>query len=110
LHVQDLVELVEDQLARPDHWAGVTVNVGGGRECSLSLMETTAICRELTGNHVPIGSIAENRRGDVPIYLSDCERLSRHTDWTPRRGAREIVEDIFSWVRDNESAVVGAIG
>jgi CDP-paratose 2-epimerase len=110
LHVQDLVELIEDQLARPEHWAGVTVNVGGGRECSLSLAETTTICRELTGNEVRIGSIVENRPGDVPLYLSDCERLSRHTDWTPRRGAREILEDIHDWIRGNEAAVVAALG
>ncbi|MET0306789.1 MAG: NAD-dependent epimerase/dehydratase family protein, partial [Solirubrobacterales bacterium] len=39
LHVDDLVELLDDQLARPDHWAGRTFNVGGGRDVSLSLRE-----------------------------------------------------------------------
>ena len=41
--------------------AGVTANVGGGRECSLSLLETTEICRELTGNEVPIVVEPETR-------------------------------------------------
>ena len=31
-------------------------NVGGGRECSLSLLETTDLCRELTGREVPISA------------------------------------------------------
>jgi CDP-paratose 2-epimerase len=110
LHVSDLVELVEDQLLRPGHWDGVTANVGGGREVSLSLLETTEICRELTGNSVDIGSADQDRPGDVRIYLSDCERLAGHTDWQPRRGPREVLEDIFTWVNQNERAVRSALG
>ena len=37
LHVDDLVDLLDDQLARPEHWDGATFNVGGGAENSLSL-------------------------------------------------------------------------
>ena len=84
LHVGDLLELVDEQLADPERWAGATVNVGGGRGCSLSLAETTEICRELTGNEVEIGDPAE-RPGDVPLYISDCGRLQL-TDWRPRAG------------------------
>jgi len=109
LHVDDLVALVEDQLARPDHWAGVTVNVGGGRECSLSLLEATQISATLTGNRLQIGSAGEDRPGDVPLYLSDCARLSGQSDWKPRRGPEQIMEDIFDWIHDNESAVLGAL-
>jgi CDP-paratose 2-epimerase len=49
LHVEDLVDLLALQLEDPEHWDGVTVNVGGGRPCSLSLLETTALCAEITG-------------------------------------------------------------
>ena len=37
LHVADLVELIDEQLADPGRWAGFVGNVGGGREVSLSL-------------------------------------------------------------------------
>jgi CDP-paratose 2-epimerase len=110
LHVDDLVALIADQLARPERWAGATVNVGGGRECSLSLRETTELCGELTGNRIAVGSVPANRPGDVPLYLSDCARLSRYTDWSPSRGPRQTLEDIFNWIHDNERAVVGALG
>ncbi len=88
LHVDDLVDLVSIQLADPAAWAGVTANVGGGRECSLSLRETTALCQELTGREVRLLDSAGARPGDVRIYLSDCERLHGLTDWRPRRSAR----------------------
>jgi CDP-paratose 2-epimerase len=110
LHVADLVDLVEEQLKEPGRWSGVTANVGGGRECSLSLLETTEICRELTGREVPISSEPQERPGDVPLYLSDCARLFSATSWRPRRSAREVLTDIHSWVQENEETVRRALG
>jgi CDP-paratose 2-epimerase len=110
LHVDDLVDLVDDQLVRPEHWAGGTFNVGGGRGCSLSLLETTALCRELTGKAPAIAATDESRPGDVPVYLSDCARLFAHTDWRPRRDARVILADVLGWIRDNEAPVRTALG
>jgi CDP-paratose 2-epimerase len=105
LHVDDLIELVERQLTEPEHWRGVTVNVGGGREASLSLLETTELCRELTGKHVPVEPSSDERPGDVRIYLSDCSRLFGLTDWRPRRDGRDILADTFTWVVDNDRAI-----
>ena len=110
LHVDDLADLLDDQLQRPEHWDGVTANVGGGRSCSLSLLETTELCRELTGKSVDISAGASARPGDVPIYLSDCSRLFAHTDWRPRRDARAILADILAWVEKHEAAVRAALG
>jgi CDP-paratose 2-epimerase len=109
LHVDDLVRLIDEQLQSPGHWAGVTVNVGGGPDCSLSLLETTELCRELTGNEVPVEPTEETRPGDVPLYISDCDLLYRHTDWRPERTPREILKDTYDWITDNEQAVVAAL-
>jgi CDP-paratose 2-epimerase len=110
LHVDDLIGLVDDQLARPDHWRGVTANVGGGRTCSLSLHEATELCRALTGKQVDVGAASADRPGDVPIYISDCSRLFGHTDWRPHRDARAILADILAWAKQNESVVKSTLG
>lgn len=110
LHIDDLVDLVDEQLGEPGRWSGVVANVGGGRECSLSLLETTEICRELTGNEVPIDVVAENRPGDVPIYLSDCSRLHSQTSWRPRRGSRDVLADLLDWTAENEDPLRAALG
>jgi CDP-paratose 2-epimerase len=109
LHVADLVELVEQPLIDMDSWTGRTFNVGGGPEVSLSLLETTDLCRELTGKDIPIGSVSETRPGDVRIYLTDCSRLFAHTGWRPRRGAREVLADSRDWIADNESSLARAL-
>jgi CDP-paratose 2-epimerase len=107
--VDDLVDLVEEQLLDPGGWNGATVNVGGGRDCSLSLVETTEICRELTGSVVPIESSPETRFGDVPIYISDCALLFARSDWRPKQNPRDVLGAIFDWVHDNEEAVRHAL-
>jgi len=109
LHVEDLVDLVERQLLDPGRWDGGVFNVGGGRECSLSLRETTEICRELSGNEVPIEPVAETRAGDVPVYLSDCARLFELDEWRPRRGARQVLADIHAWVTADEARIAQAL-
>jgi CDP-paratose 2-epimerase len=109
LHVADLAELVDDQLLRPEAWDGAVVNVGGGAAVSLSLLETSMLCAQITGRQLPVGADTNTRTGDVRIYLSDCRALSRYTDWTPRRSASEIMSDIYAWVHDHERLVSEAL-
>ena len=109
LHVEDLVDLVERQLLAPGEWDGRTVNVGGGRECSLSLRETTEICRELTGNEVPIEPVEQTRAGDVPIYLSDCTKIFGLDEWRPRRSAKQVLADIHEWIAADEQRIAQAL-
>ncbi|HEY2055894.1 MAG TPA: NAD-dependent epimerase/dehydratase family protein [Solirubrobacterales bacterium] len=109
LHVEDLVDLVERQLLDPAKWDGHTVNAGGGRECSLSLLETTALCQKLTGNEVPLTPVAETRQGDVPIYLSDCARLFELDEWRPRRSAEQVLADIHEWIAADEERIAEAL-
>ena len=110
LHVEDLVDLVEGQLLAAETLGGRTVNVGGGREGSLSLRETTRICRGLTGNEVPIDAGARNAAGgraDLPLRLRGAVRPH---DWRPQRGAEQTLRDIHEWIRSDEERIAGALG
>jgi CDP-paratose 2-epimerase len=109
LHVDDLLDLLEEQFTDPESWDGRTVNVGGGTECSLSLLETTALCAEITGHRIEVGSVPGTRPGDVPVYLSDCASLSAFTDWRPRRSASQILADIHAWIAANERQLQQAL-
>jgi CDP-paratose 2-epimerase len=77
LHVDDLLALLDEQRCDPAHWDDVTMNVGGGRDCSLSLLETTQVCAEITGNEVQVGNSGETRPCGVPMVLRACLRTPR---------------------------------
>jgi CDP-paratose 2-epimerase len=109
LHVADLLDLLDEQISAPERWDGAKVNVGGGRECSLSLLETTALCAEVTGNAVEVGRTPDTRPGDIPVYISDCRQLFSLSEWRPQRGPRQILEDIHAWVLENESGLEQAL-
>lgn len=109
LHVDDLVDLVDLQLGSQSEWDGVVANVGGGREISLSLAETTALCAEITGNALTVTASGDSRPGDIPVYLSDCTKLYGLTDWRPKRDARSVLADIHTWVLANEAAIASAL-
>jgi len=102
LHVDDLCELVEEQLSNFGAWDGWLGNVGGGLEISVSLRELTAICREVVGREVAIGSEPANRQADLRLFLADCGRLFARTAWRPGRHVPQTVADILAWIRAHE--------
>jgi CDP-paratose 2-epimerase len=105
LHVSDVCDLIQLQLADFDAWEGWAGNVAGGLDNSVSLQELTALCQEVTGQQVPINSIPENRPSDLRIFIGDCNRLESRTPWRPKRDVRTIVDDTFRWVQDHSDAI-----
>jgi CDP-paratose 2-epimerase len=105
IHVDDIFDLVDAQLHDIDRFNGKIFNVGGGYEISLSLQETTQICREITGNMITLAQEQQTRPADVIIYLTDSTKIHTEASWKPRRSARSILEDIFQWVQSHETLV-----
>lgn len=103
LHVDDLYDLLRRQLADMDSVNGVSFNVGGGAEFSVSLKELTALCVEATGQSIDIGSDETNRPADIPYYVSDCRKVTTLTGWRPKRSPAVTVRDIAAWISDNKS-------
>ena len=102
LHVDDFCSLILDQVRNVPSYAGRRFNIGGGLTRSLSLRETTDLCKEITGNSIDIGSAADTRPADVRIYLSDSRFVSAVNGWAPRHDARETLSDIYQWLRKEE--------
>lgn len=105
LHVQDLFELLEIQLARLDDLTGETFNVGGGPEISVSLKELTELCRGATGNTIRIDRVTANRPLDVIVFLTDYAKVAAKTGWRPKTHPPEILAQITKWIVDNKRAL-----
>jgi CDP-paratose 2-epimerase len=105
LHIDDLCNLLHIQLNRISDCSSKVYNVGGGLENSLSLLETTALCREITGRQIEIKPELQERPVDIPCYISDNRRVIRETGWQPSRSVQHTLSDIFQWIRENEAAL-----
>jgi CDP-paratose 2-epimerase len=105
LHISDLFRLISVQLEQPVTFNNGIYNVGGGPDVSVSLKELSVLCGEVTGNKININSVLENRTADIPIYLSDNSKITAASGWRPLMTPREIIEDIFGWIRENEPDV-----
>ncbi|MGD1904099.1 MAG: NAD-dependent epimerase/dehydratase family protein [Geitlerinemataceae cyanobacterium] len=105
LHVDDLLDLLDLQLADFDSFNGETFNVGGGMENQVSLLETTQLCQEIVGKTIEITAEPETRVGDVPIFVTDSRKIIDRTGWQPQRDIRKTLSDIYEWIVAEEASV-----
>lgn len=105
LHIDDLADLLAIQLARFDDLHGQTYNVGGGVESSLSLLETTQLCQQITGKTIPVAAVDANRPADLALYITDSSRISGLTGWRPTRMPEQTLRSIYEWIVAEEAAV-----
>lgn len=110
LHIDDLLELVLYEIDHLDALSGKTFNIGGGHAVSLSLLEMTRLCAELSGKRIEIGRQPETRAGDIRLYLTDHAKITSETGWKPKRDARTIMDDICRWIREHEEALSAILG
>lgn len=103
LHPSDVFALIKKQLANLDDCSGAVFNVGGGRSGSVSLCELTAMCREVVGREVPIEQDAGTSPVDIPLYISDSTSAACRFDWRPECSPKNIVRDIFHWLKAHET-------
>lgn len=102
LHIDDLYNLIEWQVENIGEVKGRVFNVGGGRPVSLSLVETTRLCNEITGNRVRIERVKKEREADVRVYISDSTEIRKLSGWSPSKGPGEILNEIFLWIRSHD--------
>jgi len=105
LHVDDLCDLIITQIQNLKECNGQTFNVGGGLKNSLSLQETTQLCREITGHKIKIQKDLKGRVVDIPIYISDNSKVTNLTGWKPKINCKQTFEDIFDWINKEENAL-----
>lgn len=105
LHIEDFGELLLAELAQFDSYAGRPLNVGGGSKFSFSLRELTEICREVTGNEIPIESVAGTRPADIRIFVTDHAEVTAVGGWRPSRDLRTTLEEMHAWMTREGAAL-----
>lgn len=105
LFIDDLLDCYLAAITSIEKVAGSTLNIGGGRDNTLSLLELLALLREHSGSAV-IHSFADWRPGDQPVYVSDISRAEELLQWRPQIGVSDGVARLYQWVSDNRSTFI----
>jgi CDP-paratose 2-epimerase len=103
LFVDDLVQALLTAHGRLSErsagFAGEAFNIGGGPDCSLSLIELVDYIAELLGER-PALRFAPWRVGDQRYYVSDTSKFAAASGWTPRIGVRQGIAALCDWLRE----------
>jgi CDP-paratose 2-epimerase len=102
LHIEDLCRLIESQILNFELFQGSTYNVGGGRECSVSLSELTELSARINNCSIPINKIMENRAADIKLYITDNTKINSVLGWKPLWNPEMIIDDVSKWIIDNK--------
>jgi CDP-paratose 2-epimerase len=105
LHVEDLYRLIDKQVAQIASHSGKIYNVGGGADCSVSLVELTEVCVRHSGQHLVVTSQPQTNPVDIPYYITDNTAVAGATGWRPRLSLSDILDDIFKWLCDHRGEV-----
>lgn len=100
LHAQDMISLYF--AATPYALTGGqrVMNIGGGMDNSLSLLELFDLLEELTDSDLKFTRLPP-RESDQKVFVADIERAQSTLNWTPQVSAREGVSQMLDWLRTN---------
>jgi CDP-paratose 2-epimerase len=99
LHPHDLYELVIRQMETLSKARGEVYAVGGGVEGSVSLLEYTRLCEQVTGSTLQIKGVPETAAVDIPYFVMDSSRAQKAFGWKPTVRPAAIVAGIYDWLR-----------
>ncbi len=99
---EDVAELVLKQIKNPDKKCGKIINVGGGKENSMSLKEINSFCEKFFRCKNKVDSEQENRPYDVPYFVADIRLVWKLWNWKPARRVEQIMSKICQWAVKNK--------
>ena len=105
IHIDDLYKAIKLQLENFDDYVGEPFNIGGGLDNSVSLQELTLLCQQATNNTIPIDSVKEDRPADLRFFITDSTKFLQKSGLSWDKDAKQTVQEIYEWIRDNETAL-----
>lgn len=99
LYIDDAVRAFDLAAKSIDKISGEVINLGGGKENSVSLLEVIDFLKGLAGN-VRI-HFAEWRPGDTKCYYTDYGKAKKLLGWQPNVSWKEGITQTYKWVIDN---------
>ena len=106
LHIDDLCSLIFLQIKKFKQTFNKTFTVGGSKFSHTSLNQLTKICENITKNKIKFKKVIKTSIYDIPYYISDNSLVSKSYKWKPKKNIKNIVNDIYIWLKDNKSQII----
>jgi CDP-paratose 2-epimerase len=104
IHSHDVVRAMEEFAANPR--PGEVYNMGGGRENSISMLESIEKIEQMSGKKLNWKYVDENRKGDHICYISDLSKFKSHyPNWKITIGLDEIFQQLTADHNKRQSAI-----
>ena len=95
IHSHDLVEAFWQFFQAPR--SGEVYNLGGSRHSHGSMLESIALCEQISGQKLNWTYVEDNRIDDHIWWVSDVRKFQAHyPQWSYRYGMREILQEIHA--------------
>ncbi len=100
LHPDDLADLILKQIRNSESKQSRIVNVSGGIDQSMSLLELSYWSEKRFGPHEVV-SDSQQRMFDIPWLVLDSARARAQWDWKPSRSLPSILSEIADHAEQN---------
>lgn len=101
LHIDDLCEIIYIQINKLNRINNQIFNIGGGKNNSIDLKSLTDLSQNITKNKIHIKNVKSTDISDIPIYISNNNKIIKYYKWKPTKKIKEIVTDVYKWQLKN---------
>lgn len=97
IHSLDVVRFIYEFITSPR--IGEVYNLGGGKDNSISMLESFKLIEKISGNKMNYKYSNKNREGDHICYYSDLTKMKLHyPNWSITKNLNHIFNEIYnSW-------------
>lgn len=99
LYVSDIVNALDLCVQNIDTISGEAINIAGGFENSLSVLELLDLLEELTGNKEK-SIINPMRKADKLVAYLDIRKAKKLLGWQPRYDKKEGLLNLIKWLKN----------
>lgn len=105
LYVDDLLDAYMKVFSSYNNLKSHCFNIGGGKQNSLSLIETARKIENITGSKYKI-KFEKPRTGDQKYFISDNSNLMRSVNWSPETSIDEGINKLIKWLKSDKSRII----
>lgn len=98
LFITDLLDAFDKVVENIDKTRGQAYNIGGGRTCSISVLELLELLESEFGIRPLKVDYAPWRRADQKVYISNTAKAKKDLGWKPRVSKEEGIRKLWEWM------------